>query len=1037
MTKKIFYFLLFFTILFPVKIFATEIFIPKTALVDRPISTAVLLGEGEKESKITVSIFGKMKQLISFAEYKTDENGFGTGKMNGISEVGKYSAELTIDDGKQFKKKSFEIEVINKNNIYLTAKEINNEKESKIIVFGCVNNIANKNSVSSNITCTLQDQDGNKITKNEMTNKNGVFVFKINTPLIFKGKKIEINIATENSSETKILQLQKNKAYATFLTSKFPEIVFKAKYADGRPASNIKTDIGVKIGQDKKIFTRETDIDGEYTFQLDYKEQNVPIKLYAQINIFGEKITIEKEIKYSAIAKKENTEKIIKPDRKIFLDQNPINIEINDPEKKGIILNIFRDGFLSESKFILAKNGKDFFELSPENTSKNIEIMARTKSGKTEKEKIFIIDNINSSFKKIKNTINPGEPLKIEGKTKDEFAILFLSTENTFEDERNIECEILNIDENGKIDEYINIPNEAFSVYISIYNKFGNKIYEQKTITDNKFSINLPALPHKTFFTGDEIMFPVKFSNYTKNNYVSSIVISERKSIKVSPNSKQIKVTPYVSGYTYFPMTFLKDDNNLKIAVGARSEGEYRETRGTLTVIPNTYTETSSSFGQLKEKYINSDKQNAKYKIEIYPSINSVIENACRKQYNKPQLLTSEIVGQKMLGVFLRNEIDISEITEKANKDGSFSNIDEADPIISSFVLRMTARNKNFAKISEQIKKYLKDSIKTLDEEKKSLLLYNLYMSGCDIKEYEKNIVPKEEENPAVYVLKSKIKNMPVNMDILKNKLMSFKDELYFSGSSPIAKNISQRQSDLDVTSIAIMLLDKKEIEQLETQKITSYLINSRLEDGTWGNSLRTWIVLSALKNLDNDKKFIGEITIKENNGDEIKEKFNEDENIKQIQTDKLLSINSEGNNIYPYIFIEKEKYIEELPPIMKKITTNFSKTTIKKGEIINCCLKWDMPQNNKYNYIKFTVPWGMKIKEDVLQIKNPTIQNYEIVGDDIIFLTTSEKGEINLGLKAVYPCKITAKGAEIQNCINQEIKGQSRNVKLEVNTAQ
>ena len=52
---------------------------------------------------------------------------------------------------------------------------------------------------------------------------------------------------------------------------------------------------------------------------------------------------------------------------------------------------------------------------------------------------------------------------------------------------------------------------------------------------------------------------------------------------------------------------------------------------------------------------------------------------------------------------------------------------------------------------------------------------------------------------------------------------------------------------------------------------------------------------------------------------------------------------------------------------------------------------------------------------------------------DNIIFLTTAENGEINIGLKAIYPCKITAKGAEIQNCINQEIKGQSRNIKLEI----
>ena len=92
MLKQIFYFLLFFIILFPVKIFATEIFIPKSVLVNRPISTAVLLGEGEKESKITVSIYGKEKKMRSFIEYKTDENGFGTGKMRGISKEGKYSA---------------------------------------------------------------------------------------------------------------------------------------------------------------------------------------------------------------------------------------------------------------------------------------------------------------------------------------------------------------------------------------------------------------------------------------------------------------------------------------------------------------------------------------------------------------------------------------------------------------------------------------------------------------------------------------------------------------------------------------------------------------------------------------------------------------------------------------------------------------------------------------------------------------------------------------------------------------------------------
>ena len=145
-------------------------------------------------------------------------------------------------------------------------------------------------------------------------------------------------------------------------------------------------------------------------------------------------------------------------------------------------------------------------------------------------------------------------------------------------------------------------------------------------------------------------------------------------------------------------MIFEKEDNNLKIAVGARSEGEYRETRGILTVIPNKYIETSSFFGELKDKYTNNEKENANYEIEIYPSINSIIENACRKQYNKPKILCGELVGQKMLGVFLKNEINISEITKKINMDGSFPNIDESDQIISSFVLRMTARNKNLSK---------------------------------------------------------------------------------------------------------------------------------------------------------------------------------------------------------------------------------------------------------------------------------------------------------------------------------------------------
>ena len=1031
MSKQLFYFFLFLIILFPVKIFATEIFIPKYVLVDSPISTAVLLGEGEKEAKITVSIFGEgfgnHKRMISFAEYKTDENGFGTEKMNGISKEGKYSAELTIDDGKQFKKKEFEIEVVKKYNIYLTAKEIKNEKEDKIIIFGCVENFKE----DQNIECVLQDEDGNKITKNEIVNKNGVYVFQIDTPINFKGKKINITVSTENSSETKTLQLRKYNAYATFLTSKFPDIVFKAKYADGRPASNIKTDIGVKIGKDKKIFTRDTDIDGEYLFKLDYTEQNVPIKLYAQINIFGEKITIEKEIKY--FVKKEEKEKIINPERKVFIDQNPINVEINDTDKKGLILNIFRDGFLSEFKYILSKTGKENFELSPENASKNIEITARTNSGKTEKCKFFIKKETNSSFEKIKDNIKPGEPLNIKGKTNDEFALAFLSTEENLEDERNIDFNIFKIDENGKIDEYINIPSESFSVYVNIYDKFGNKIYNQKTTTNNKFSINLPVLSHKTFYVGDEIMFPVRFYNYTKKTYPVSIVISDRKSMKVSPNSKQVKITPYISGYTYFPMQFLKEDNNLKIAVGARTEGDYRETRGTLTVIPNRYIQTTSSLFKLKEKYLNTEKENANYEMEIYPSVNSIIENACRKQYNKPKMLCGELVGQKMLGVFLRNEIDISEITEKMNRDGSFSDIDEPDPVISSFVLRMTARNKNFAKISKQIKKYLKDSIVSLDEEKKSLVIYNMYMSGCDIKEYEKDIKPSENDNPAVYVLKSKIKNSPLDMDLLKNKLMSFKDELYFSGKSPIAKNILQRQSDLDVTAVAIMLLDKKEVESLETSKISSYLINSRLEDGTWGSSIRTWIVASALKKLGDGKKFIGEITISEKNGDEIKEHFDEDENIKMFKTDKFSSITSSGGNVEPFIFIKKEKYIDELPLMMKKITTGFEKTNIKQGEIVNCCLKWDMPQNNKYNYIKFTIPWGMKIKEDVLKIKNPQIQQYAVNGDEIIFLTNTEKGEINLGFKAIYPCKITVKGAEIQNSINQEIKGQSKNTKIEI----
>ena len=79
---------------------------------------------------------------------------------------------------------------------------------------------------------------------------------------------------------------------------------------------------------------------------------------------------------------------------------------------------------------------------------------------------------------------------------------------------------------------------------------------------------------------------------------------------------------------------------------------------------PEKYVGTSiEDYLELKDKYTNNEKENANYEIEIYPSINSIIENACRKQYNKPKMLCGELVGQKMLGVFLRNEIDISEIT--------------------------------------------------------------------------------------------------------------------------------------------------------------------------------------------------------------------------------------------------------------------------------------------------------------------------------------------------------------------------------------
>lgn len=1029
MTKLAFY-ISFIVLLIPFVSSAAEIYAPSQAPAGYKIPIAILSKENAKNSKISVSLYDKDK-ITAFSEFNLDTSGFGKTFLKSPDKPGKYELQIFIEKDSSITKKTLPIEIAKKDLIFLQAYQVRTPSgrfyTDKIRVKAKVIDFASKQAKTQEpILFEISDAKNQKLNKKLYTDKFGSCSFDIPAEPPY-GKTLAITASSPHGEKTLSLKLKDCLADLKFYKLENKEILFQARFADGRPIAEQETEILIQTGGMQKILKRKTNSTGTYRFRLNASnasEENILIS--AKIDINGKELSAKTKIAPKSYEQKTTTDLKI-----LSFNKEQAEIEINtDAAKNEAILCAESDG--SAYDFFLAEldEGTGKTKITLENSEVETKIFIMPKNEDFEAVKIRLNGESQLNASRIKNSIKPGEPLNIEAKRGYGSISVAFSRENPEKENTDILfISDIQSGNDGTFSDSIILPFDNFSGYAAFYDNYGNLFSAQKLNISSKFSLDAPALKHNFFYEGDAITLPVTLTNYTKDEYTVNLTASERDSIDIDETKKTIIVKPYADETANYKISFKKPAGEIKLAIGAKVEGDYREIRESVCIRKKGYAdETSSCFKLSDEPYKERSENKCDVEAEIYSSFEGLAQNAVKAHNAKKTLTGSELIGKKMLGTFLKNDIPLEEFSSIENTDGGFRDYTESEPALSSFILRIIAGRKDQEERFDRVKTYLKKEIEKTDGVRKALILYNMFMAGINIEEYSKDLEPNESDSAATRLFKSRITGKDPDIDFLRKKLSSFKDKSYFQEDGMLSGNISQRQKDIDGTAAAVSVMTEREVSELNPEGLENFLLSSRHSDGTWGNALRTWLALSALSNV---KTKISGGTLNINvDGKYIKENIKEYEAIKKFYFNDVqnFEISSETNRNL-YCFLKKTAYSKKLPAGMNKISMKFSNTKLKVGDTVTCSIEWDARAYPGYNFIIFEIPWGFSSprqiysKDAARQAKN----------DDEFTFLSPESGRIEIPLKAIYPGRISIKEAHIINADNPAVNGRSQSLSVEI----
>ena len=1015
-------------------------------------------------TKVFISLIDKEERIYGFTESSTDENGFACLTILTPQEEGNYTLKISINKEKKFKTQTLPIKIIHPLKISLNAIPVNEKDHFYIYLLGdlkkgdkplnakCSIKLSSKNNDLYSKTI-FPDDKGKIFWKIPLTDKKADYLlnFKTNnynktlavrtdfehistnkqdhfyvnllpqSPLLAEGISNRFKIIVENSDNKATSQplTISAKNFNCLLT---PDEMGHA-FFDFEPKGKEQSfDVYFKLPDGKEIFKK-------FTFPVS------DTNLYISSDNFtvnqGEDITFKiqsRENKNILLLLKSNNEVI--DYFNILLADKKADLNLNTEKLKGVYSLETHDGTILNNFVVFPEKKVLNFEglqqsyisgqplnIKINSTNKNIFSLFSLKTIKT------IVPFINLINKPSENLLNLSA--YIDESSAFDYGRIFFYPENiditqfTIPQLSSENNEILNC--TALIDNTLsfNVPFDFFKGFISFFDIESETIHSEPFYVKNDFSLSLPALDYGEFTQGDLLKFPIKFTNHTDLKGKIEMTFAERDSFKINGGFKQIlSLEPDQKGYAYYDIIFNEPSLAIKIALGANFYNSYKEIRGNIQVKPKGYREdTCNSFILTSDIKIPSGKQRTLY---VYNSVHALAEDTLSSLQNKPCFSSFNLIGQKLIANEFEIKTDnLDNVNDFLNENGIslYRYKQNPDPFLTYFAIYA---------FPDKLKHYHNFKIveKPNQDKIKELLIYYF--------------LKKSELKPPA-ILKSKDNNEVVNhclelyltdsfseknVQACLSKISSVGNKNFFHTSNSVFSDYDVSLSDIEATSLITCLLPIEYISIETKNKILNFLIESRLPDKTWGNSITSWIALSAIKKLIPEKPLSDEISVK---GEILKEKLNfYDENsirILPISTDEPIEISCNKDGFLG--FLTSYSYAENLNPSRKMISMDFGKESFNKGDKLSLDLKWNFPDKRSPVIITITIPWGAIFSANSAKSLGEQNGVFDYIQtNNKLYLLANPEGNASLNLTALFPCCIYVDCAKIEGAQNSRITG-------------
>ena len=640
-----------------------------------------------------------------------------------------------------------------------------------------------------------------------------------------------------------------------------------------------------------------------------------------------------------------------------------------------------------------------------------------------------ITDKKNITFDGVKTSYLPGEPVSIKISPFSEDKLFYALFSNNLIDETshqigNIqECFILEADFFS-----FKVPFDSFKGFISFFDLESGLLVSQPFYVKNDFSVKLPALDYGEFTQGDQIKFPVEITNYTSDRGKTDLTFAEKNSFKIeAPFKKSITLEPYEKGYAYYNVVFDKISENIKIALGTDFLNSYKEIRGNLSVKPAGYKEIASDSSILSDnlKISGHLKNENVRKIHIYNNISALAEETLSILKSNPCFSSFNLIGNTLIAKdFDISSDDSSYISNFLNDDNSIS-LYRFENSKEDFLTCLA-----FCLFPEKVS--LATDFESISGLKK--LICYFYLKRFNLKsfkdfKYEKTGEPVRD-SLGFYLTDSFSKE---NVKSILSKISCIGKKQFFHVNESVLSDIDTSLSDLEATALISYLIPNEHIDDKTKLNLLHFLLESRLPDGTWGNSMTSYTVLCAIKKLTDNRITSGEISII---GENFKEelKFYEESSVKIFKLPSSGDIKISCNNGEFFYFYTDTFYNENLSVKNKMISFNFSENSLKTGDKFRALLKWNFADKKSKAVISFNVPWGTIFSESLLNslVNQQKIHDF-IYESNKVYLLVEPQGAIDISFMALFPCRIYVNNASIKGALNSRITGTGFNTILEI----